>query len=126
MRPGQVSDEAGMCNQTRPRAAGGQDDLTHPRQIGRKRNRGQRGTVRSKEGEVGCGVAANDARDDLPVRRSRTDLLVGVEEMVGDDKGLGIDDRAGGRAPAPSAKKREARGGPGGRAHEIIRKLLCN
>jgi hypothetical protein len=50
----------------------------------------------------------------------RTDLFVGIEQMVGDDEGLGIDDGAAGGAPAPSAEQHHAWFRCGGRAREIV------
>ena len=78
-----------------------------------------------KQRQVGPGVTPDDARDDLAVVGARADLVIRVEKMVGDEERLRIDHRAGGRAPPPAAQEHETRGGPGGRAREIVRKLLC-
>ena len=81
-----MRDEAWVRNEASPRAADRKDDLAHTNLTCGEHHWCQRGTLRPEKRKVSPCVAANDARDDVAVCCSRANLIITVQQMVGDDE----------------------------------------
>ncbi len=109
MRSRKVRDKPRVYHQTRPRAAGGEHDLANPNRLGREGHGCQCRAVDAKQREIGPHITSDDARSDLAIGRAGANLLVGIEQVIGDEEGLRVDRSTGRRARAASTQQQQAR-----------------
>jgi hypothetical protein len=83
-----MRDEAG------PRTSDGEDDLADAHRIRGECHRRETAGFNLKKRQVRAGVASDDASGDFALCGACTDLVVGIEQMIRDEKRLWIDDRA--------------------------------
>src|SRR5262245_4677633 len=124
MRTRQVRHESGMRDEAGPRASDGEDDLAEAHRIGGECHRRESAGFNLKKRQVRAGIAPDDTSGDLALCGACTDLVVGIEQMIRDEKRLWIDDRAAGRSTTSPAQEHETCSGSRRGFCQISGKLL--
>jgi hypothetical protein len=111
MRPRHLGDESGIRHQTGPAPTHGDDHFAHRRHIAPDRHGREATAVDLKKRQIGPGVAPDNSGPDLARWRVNPELMVSIEQVIGNEDGLGIDRGTGRRAATPATSKDETRRG---------------
>jgi hypothetical protein len=113
-----------MRDKAGPGASDSEDDLANAYRIGRECHGRETASFDVKKRQVRAGVASDDASRDFAVGGACTDLFIGIEQMIRDEKRLWIDDRAAGGSTTSTAQEHETWSGSGCGFCQISGELL--
>ena len=124
---GEPRDEPGIGHEPAPAASTAHDDFANGGGVLGQGDGREVGPVHLQEGQVGKrhSFAASDPGSHVARGRLHPNLLISVEQVIRDDDGVRVDDRAAGGAPAPAACEHDACRGRGHCGGQIAGELLC-